>query len=208
MTLWTMLENDHADIALVGQAVLRASRHGAARIRERLASEMADDIEAHFEAEEDGLFDALKKKEQLRALVARLKAEHEEIEEELDCLTRSAKKNSVEWTSRFEDFSALLGRHFHREERELFLQAEFLLTGQELQEAMHDYLKRKTEEIWSKHRRFGLRPRAIWAGIAVVAAGLMLAAERKGYVRRWLAPIPNLALTRGSPGRQTRRSPN
>jgi hemerythrin-like domain-containing protein len=201
MTLWTLLENDHADIAVVGKAILRASGQEAARSRERLVSEMADDIEAHFEAEEDGLFDALDKKEQLRALVASLKAEHGEIEEVLGRLTRTAKKNTVEWTSRFEDFSALLGRHFHREERELFLQAEALLTGQELQEAMHDYIKKKTEEVWNRHRRFGLRTRAIWAGIAVVAAGLMLAAERKGYVRLWLR---NAAPPRGNPGRPTR----
>ena len=83
------------------------------------------------------------------------------------------------------------------------MQAEALLTGQELHQAMCDYIRGKTEEVWNRHRRFGFRPRAIWAGIAVVAAGLVLAAERKGYVRRWLS---NGASTRGNPGRQTRRT--
>jgi hemerythrin-like domain-containing protein len=205
MTLWTLLENDHADIAVVGQAIVRASGHEAARIRERLLSEMADDIEAHFEAEEDGLFHALGDKQQVRALVADLKAEHEEIEEQLDRLTRIAKKNSAEWTSRFEDFSALLQRHFHREERELFMQAKALLTGQELHEAMRDYIRGKTEEIWNRHRRFGLRPRAIWAGIAVVAAGLVLAAERKGYVRLWFPNGAQRAGIRGGRSVEPRR---
>jgi hemerythrin-like domain-containing protein len=193
MTLWTLLKNDHTDITAIGHTILRATDRGAIRNRERLVSELADELEAHFEAEEDGLFDALEDKEQVRDLVASLTAEHEEIEEELARLAKIGKKNTVEWTSRFEDFTYLLDQHFHREEHELFPQAETLLTGDELREAMHDYIEEKSEEIRDRHRRFGLGPAALWAGAAVVAAaGLVLAAERSGYLKCLVAPRPEL----------------
>jgi iron-sulfur cluster repair protein YtfE (RIC family) len=193
MTLWTLLKNDHVDITAIGHTILRATDKGALRSRERLVAEMADEIEAHFEAEEDGLFDALKRKEQVRELVRRLEAEHEEIEEELARLARIGRKNTIEWASRFEDFTYLLDRHFHREEHELFPQAQTILTGDELRDATREYMDEKAEEIRARHRRFGIGSTAVWAGAAfVAAAGLVLAAERKGYFRRVVARRPEL----------------
>ena len=193
MTLWNLLRNDHANITAIGHTILRAVDRGAVRNRERLVAELQDEIETHFEAEEDGLLDALEDSEQVRDLVRSLESEHEQIEEELARLAREGRKNTAEWTSRFEDFTYFLDRHFHREEHELFPHAEALLSGEELGEAMREYIEEKTEEIRDRRRRFGLNSTAIWAGAAVVAAaGLVLAAERTGYLRRWLGSDPDL----------------
>jgi hemerythrin-like domain-containing protein len=191
MTLWTLLKNDHTDITAIGHTILRATDRGAVRNRERLVSELRDEIEAHFEAEEDGLFEALEDHEEVADLVRSLEAEHEDIEEELARLARIGKKNTVEWTSRFEDFTYLLDRHFHREEHELFPRAETLLTGDALHEATRDYIEEKAEEIRDRRGGVGIGPIAIWAGAAIIGgAGLVLAAERAGYFRRWVAPRP------------------
>lgn len=46
----------------------------------------------------------------------------------------------------------------------------------------------KAEEIRDRHRGVGIGVAAIWAGVAVVAAaGLVMAVERAGYLRRSVA---------------------
>ncbi len=193
MTLLKLLRNDHTDITAIGEMVLRAVDRGAIRNRERLVSELADELEAHFEAEEDGLFEVLEDKEQARDLVRTLEKEHEDLEEELARLARSHHKNTAEWTSRFEDFSYRLDRHFHREEHELFPQAETLLSADELETALRDYIEEKEEEIRERHGHPKLKRGALWAGAALVAAaGLVFAAERTGHLRRWRAAGPDL----------------
>jgi iron-sulfur cluster repair protein YtfE (RIC family) len=105
MTLWTLLKNDHADISAISRMIVRATDRGAVRNRERLVSELRDELKAHFEGEEDGLFDALERNHRVGDLIRSLEAEHEEIEQELARLARIGRMNTGEWTSRFEDFT-------------------------------------------------------------------------------------------------------
>jgi hemerythrin-like domain-containing protein len=184
MTLWTLLKNDHANITTLGHTVLRATDTGAVRNRERLVSELQAELEAHFEAEEDSLFKALADDHQVRDLVASLKTEHQRIEEELTRLAKVKSKNTVAWTSSFEDFTYLVDSHFHVEEHELFPQAEALLASDEAVKAMRDFIDEKGDEIRERRRNLGIGAKTLWTGAALLAAAWLVLAARRGWYSR------------------------
>jgi hemerythrin-like domain-containing protein len=193
MDIWTLIRNDHQNITALGYTILRALDRGVVRNRERLVSELADELEAHFEAEEDSVYEALAGKEGVADLLASLQEEQERIEEEIGRLASSKRKNTADWTSRFEDFTYLVDTHFHREEHELIPRAQELLTGDAIAGLAHAYIEEKAEEIRERRPRSRIVPAAIWAGAALAAvAGLAVAAERTGYLRRWREAYPRL----------------
>ncbi|MBM0207180.1 hemerythrin domain-containing protein [Micromonospora sp. STR1s_5] len=159
MTLWKLLRNDHANITAVGHAVLRTPASGGGRNRHRLVAELSDEIEAHFEAEEDTLFEALEDDQEVRDLVSSLKAEHKQIEDDLARLAEARNNDGVSWTSRFADFTYRLDRHFHREEHELFPEAEALLSIEETDETLRRFIEEKGDELRARRRNLGIGQR-------------------------------------------------
>jgi hemerythrin-like domain-containing protein len=121
----------------------------------------------------------------LRDLVFNLTAEHKNLEDELARLSRARNIDTIEWASRFEDFTHLLERHFRRKESELFPRAEALLNSRELSWALHEFISEKGDEIRERRRNLGIGAKTIWSGAAALAVlGLVLAARRSRFARR------------------------
>jgi hemerythrin-like domain-containing protein len=184
MDIWRLITNDHANITDLGRAILRSIGTGAVRSRDRLFDDLDGQLRRHFEAEEDSLYEALEDHERTRRLISELEDEHEEIERQLASLGRVRNKNTREWTDRFEDFTYLLDRHFHREEHELFPLAREILSADELQEVRQEFVEEKLEELREQHGTWGISSGVLWGALAGAAAGaLAFAAWRRGYLR-------------------------
>jgi hypothetical protein len=200
-----LIVNDHANIVSLCRDLLRSTPDGGARNRERLFSQLVHELRWHMEAEEDSLYEALEDHDRVRRLIDELEDEHEEIEEELGRLAGARHKGSREWTQRFEDFSYLLDRHFHREEHELLPLAREIIDPEEARELLNEFVEEKAEEI--RESRQGLRDnlptRALVGALVGAAAGaIAFTAWRRGSlgdlmvrpsVRRYLSGLPALS---------------
>ena len=200
MDIWRLITNDHANITDLSRAILRSIGTGAVRSRDRLFDDLDGQLRRHFEAEEDSLYEALEDHERTRGLIDELEDEHEEIEDQLTSLGRVRNKNTREWTDRFEDFTYLLDRHFHREEHELFRLAREILSADDLQELRQEFVEEKLEELREQHGTWRVSSGVLWGALAGAAAGaLAFAAWRRGYLRALTALRPTFVVdVRGS----------
>jgi hemerythrin-like domain-containing protein len=200
-----LIVNDHANIVSLCRDVLRATPGGDARSRERLFSHLNDELRWHIEAEEDSLYEALEEHERAKRLIDELEDEHEEIEAELGRLSSARYKGSREWTQRFEDFSYLLDRHFHREERELLPLVRDILDPEQTRELLHEFAEEKAEEIREARQGLwgNLPTGALVGALAGAAAGAAaFTMWRRGSfgdlmvrpsVRRYLSALPGVS---------------
>jgi hemerythrin-like domain-containing protein len=199
-----LIVNDHANIVSLCRDVLRTTPNGDARSRERLFSQLNDELRWHIEAEEDSLYEALEDHDRTKQLIDELEDEHEQIEEELGRLAAARYKGSREWTQRFEDFSYLLDRHFHREEHELLPLAREILDPEQARELLHEFAEEKAEEIReARQGLWGSLPTGVLVGaLAGAAAGAVaFTLWRRGSlddlmvrppVRRYLSALPGV----------------
>jgi hypothetical protein len=67
-----LIVNDHANIVSLCRDVLRATPGGDARSRERLFSQLNDELRWHIEAEEDSLYEVLEEHERAKRLIDEL----------------------------------------------------------------------------------------------------------------------------------------
>ncbi|MXQ14668.1 hemerythrin domain-containing protein [Microvirga makkahensis] len=204
-----LIINDHANIVSLCRDVLRSMPNGDAKSRERLFSQLYDELRWHMEAEEDSLYEALEDDHRAKRLIDELEDEHEEIEEELGRLTGARYKGSREWTQRFEDFSYLLDRHFHREEHELLPLAREILDPEQARDLLHEFAEEKAEEIReARQGLWGNLPTGALVGAlaGAVAGAVAFTMWRRGSprdlmvrppVRRYLAALPGVGRIAG-----------
>jgi hemerythrin-like domain-containing protein/DNA-binding MarR family transcriptional regulator len=202
MDPWHLIANDHANIVSLCSDILRAMPGASATSRERLFDELEGELRRHLEAEEDSLYEALEDHPRTKRLINELEDEHDKIAGRLSRLAHALDKGRREWSQEFEDFSYLLDRHFHREERELLPLAREILDAGQIQKLRHDFAEEKIEELRkARHGLWGGVPTGMLVGALVGAAAgaVVFTAWRKGTlgdlmvrppVRRYLSKLP------------------
>ncbi|MBA1159333.1 hemerythrin domain-containing protein [Microvirga mediterraneensis] len=185
MDLWQLITNDHANVADLCSAILRALPNGSVRSRDRLVDELDSELRRHFEAEEESLFDALEDHDRTRRLIDELEDEHEEIERRLAELVRVPDKGSQNWTLDFRSLATLLEEHFRREEDELLPDAREILSEEQVWELRHEFAEEKIEHLRRHHRQGSAASSGLLLGVLVGAAAgaLAFAAWRSGFTR-------------------------
>ncbi|MCB5177197.1 hemerythrin domain-containing protein [Microvirga lenta] len=180
MDLWHLITNDHANIAELCGEIPRALPDGGVRSRDRLFSELHDELRRHMEAEEESLYDALEDHDRTEHLIAELEHEHEEIERRLGELARVHDKGSRDWTMRFRDLAALIEEHFHREEHELFPAARELLHDEQVHDIRHEFIEEKSEALRGGYYGWASSGILLGAMAGAAAGALVFAAWRRG----------------------------
>ncbi|AWN45082.1 hemerythrin domain-containing protein [Methylobacterium terrae] len=198
MDIWRLIERDHANIAQLIREIPNAlNGPGVVRSRERLLSDLLDELHAHAVSVDAGLLTLLDRYAEARALVEGLRREHEEVMGDLDRLARTRRPASG-WLNTFEDVTYGVDRHLHRHWHELVPLARRVLSEQEIREAATAFVRARSRVLRTAGRGSGASGGsgdlvvAAVAGLAIAGAGLL--AWRSGLLGG--ASVPSRTPTR------------
>lgn len=208
MDIWRLIDRDHSNIAQLIREIPNAlNGPGVVRSRERLLSDLLDELHAHAVAIDAGLLAPLGRRPEARALVEELRREHEAVMGDLDRLARSRRRPASGWLNTFEDVTYGVDRHLHRHGDELVPLARRLLSEPELREAATAFVRARSRVLRGAGRgadasaRSGDLVVAAAAGLAIAGAALL--AWRSGLLGGASARVSGRApmrdLRRGQP---------
>lgn len=140
MDIFQILKKDHQTVKDLFKK-LEGTGARAAKSREKLFTQLKEDLEAHSQGEEAVFYPALNQHTEMQAMVDEATEEHEEVAnlleeiEELDI-------ESEEWSSKLAELKKNVLHHVKEEEGEIFKKAkeimgkdEFQTLGKEFQDA-------------------------------------------------------------------------
>lgn len=125
MDLYQLLRQDHQKVKRLFERI--DDTFGATtKSRERLFSELKQELELHSELEESHFYPALEQQEELQDLIEDAREEHAEMAELLAALDEGD-KDDEEWASQLEELRETVETHVEEEEGEIFPKAQELL---------------------------------------------------------------------------------
>lgn len=148
--IFARLAEDHGLLATLCRRLLDAPRSPPER--RELFDTLRLELLAHAEAEEQEFHRSLRLHERTRELAGQGIARHHEMARLLGQM-RSADVDTDEWKGALQRLAALLERHVHEEERQLFPRARDVLTKDEAQD-----MKQRFDRTRALHLRELARP--------------------------------------------------
>lgn len=133
MDLWELITNDHANIDEMFREVLGAVE---ASDRDRRFDQLKHDLERHTRAEEDVFYPALERHEATRRFIVKARREHAEVKRMVEQLAQG-RKDSEDWTRRFEQLQQRVRHHVQEEEGEIIPAAQSVLDARQANELLH-----------------------------------------------------------------------
>lgn len=125
MDLYQLLRQDHQKVKRLFERI--DDTFGATtKSRERLFSELKQELELHSELEESHFYPALEQQEELQDLIEDAREEHAEMAELLAALDEGD-KDDEEWADQLEELRETVETHVEEEEGEIFPKAQELL---------------------------------------------------------------------------------
>ncbi|MGE7417082.1 hemerythrin domain-containing protein [Methylobacterium tarhaniae] len=188
MDIWRLIDRDHANITQLIREIPNAlNGPGVVRSRERLLSDLIDELHVHAVAVDAGLMTLLERHEEGRALVGELRREHRQAAAQLDALAQSNPGRVAGWLDRFEDVTYLVDQHLHRHGHELLPLARRLLSDQDIDAATTAFVRAKGRALRADGRgpgaAAGSGELALAVTVGLVAAGAAWLAWRSGLLR-------------------------
>jgi hemerythrin superfamily protein len=141
MDIFQILKKDHQAVNELFKK-LEATGSRAAKSREKLFSQLKNDLEAHAHGEEDVFYPVLKEHAEMQENVEEGLEEHEKVAtllEELDELDT----DSEEWNSKLVELKENVLHHVKEEEGEIFKKAKTILSKEEIQTLAKEFQEAK-----------------------------------------------------------------
>jgi hemerythrin superfamily protein len=131
MDIFQILKKDHQTVKELFKK-LEATTPRAIKGREKLFSQLKNDLEAHSHGEEATFYSILKEQEEMQENVEEAMDEHETVATLLEEL-EELDKESEEWDSKLEELKKNVLHHVKEEEGEIFKKAKNVLSKEQLQ---------------------------------------------------------------------------
>jgi iron-sulfur cluster repair protein YtfE (RIC family) len=129
MDLYQLLKQDHQKAKRLFEQLSDTSDR-AVKSRERLFTQLKQELELHTEVEEQHFYPALRDQEETRDLVEEALEEHSEVKEMLEELD-SADKEDDGWAEQLAELQENVEHHVQEEETQLFPRAQKVLKKEE-----------------------------------------------------------------------------
>lgn len=154
MDIWQLIGRDHENIAqLIREIPYALNGPGVVRSRERMLSDLMDELELHAVALDASLYAPLSRGSRTAGLIEELRRGHSEFARQLRTLFRSRQAPSQGWLNAFEDVTFLVDQHLHRHTHELIPAARKLLSPDEVGNATRVFIRAKTKALQSQRRK-------------------------------------------------------
>jgi hemerythrin superfamily protein len=131
MDIFQILKKDHQTVKELFKK-LEATGPRAAKSREKLFSQLKNDLEAHTHGEEETFYSALKEHTEMQDNIEEAMDEHETVASLLEEL-EELDQESEEWSSKLAEIKKNVLHHVKEEEGEIFKKARNVLTKEQLQ---------------------------------------------------------------------------
>ncbi|MDY0039557.1 MAG: hemerythrin domain-containing protein [Desulforhabdus sp.] len=136
-----VLKKDHQEVKSILEQLKETSKT-ATKAREKLFSQLKEEIKPHMTGEEKAFYPALKKYEEAKDNVLESIEEHhvtESVLKELDKMSKSEEN----WGAKLSVFKELVEHHIEEEEEKIFSDAEENLDAEKMKQIMEDFNKEK-----------------------------------------------------------------
>lgn len=143
MDIFQMLKKDHQTAKGLFEK-LEATGSRATKSREKLFSQLKDDLEAHSHGEEAVFYPALRENAEMVDLLHEATEEHEAVENLLEELEELGPE-SDEWSSKLAELKKNVLHHVKEEEGEIFKKAKAILAKEEIQRLGKEFQEAKKQ---------------------------------------------------------------
>ena len=148
MIIYDLLKQDHRKTKeLIGE--IEATTDGAEKTRERLFSQVRDDLKIHTEFENHEFYPAVRKGAGATQLIDEGIKEHEQVEALIKELDRES-KTSQEWMSKLKKLEQMVEHHVREEEGEIFKKAREAISDDDARRMGEDYENLKQRKMQKK----------------------------------------------------------
>ncbi|WP_269153005.1 hemerythrin domain-containing protein [Methylobacterium crusticola] len=183
-----MIARDHENIGQLIREIPNAlNGPGTVRSRERLMTDLIDQLGLHAEALEASLYAVLARHARTGPLIETLRRDHGQVMKKLAPLARYGRRPQDGWLNAFEDVTYLADQQLHALNHEFLPAARALLSAGQVADATQTFVRAKTRALRSPRYRTrvgaGGNELFLTASVVVAAAGLGLLAWRSGLLR-------------------------
>lgn len=188
MDIWQLIERDYANINhLIREIPNALNGPGVVRNRERLLSDLLDELHTYAVAMGYSLLNPLYFHDEAKNLVDQINQEHRIFIGKLKELLVYGKNNPQGWLNSFEDATYLLDQSLHRHRNELLPMARRLLSPQEISAAAPMFIRAKSQALRAggrgKQASAGSSEFFLVAAVSMAVMGVALLAWRFGLLR-------------------------
>jgi hemerythrin superfamily protein len=131
MDIFQILKKDHQTVKDLFKK-LEGTGARAAKSREKLFTQLKNDLEAHSHGEEVVFYPALKEHSEMQDMITEATEEHAEVANLLEEL-EELDKESEDWSSKLAELKKSVLHHVKEEEGEIFEKAKEVLEKEEIQ---------------------------------------------------------------------------
>jgi iron-sulfur cluster repair protein YtfE (RIC family) len=143
--IYELLSKDHNKVKELLNKI-QGTTDGAEKTRERLFSELKQELEIHTSFEERVFYPEAKEKTGMDDVIRDAMEEHDEAKQLLEALAEMD-PTSEEWMETVQELSEALSHHIKDEEQELFPVARKKLDPTEADKMGREYLEMKKKEL-------------------------------------------------------------
>jgi iron-sulfur cluster repair protein YtfE (RIC family) len=143
--IYELLSKDHKKVKELLNKI-QGTTDGAEKTRERLFSELKQELEIHTSFEERVFYPEAKEKTGMDDVIRDAMEEHDEAKQLLEALVEMD-PTSEEWMETVQELSEALSHHIKDEEQELFPVARKKLDPTEADKMGREYLEMKKKEL-------------------------------------------------------------
>ena len=131
MDIFQILKKDHQTVKDLFEK-LEGTGSRAAKSREKLFSQLKEDLEAHSQGEEAVFYTALREHTEMQEMIDEATEEHEEVASLLEEM-EELDTESEDWSSKLAELKKNVLHHVKEEEGEIFKKAKEMLGKDEMQ---------------------------------------------------------------------------
>lgn len=143
MDIFQILKKDHQTVKDLFEK-LEGTGARAAKSREKLFTQVKEDLEAHSQGEESVFYPALKKHKEMQAMVDEATEEHDEVANLLEEM-QELDIESEDWSSKLAELKKNVLHHVKEEEGEIFKKAKEILDKDEMQTLGKEFQEAKKQ---------------------------------------------------------------
>lgn len=141
MDIFQILKKDHQTVKEIFKKLEETTPRGI-KSREKLFSQLKNEVEAHSHGEEATFYAVLKEHSEMQENVEEAMDEHETVATLLEEM-EEMEKDSEEWSSKLREIKKNVLHHVKEEEGEIFKKAKTLLSKDQLQDLGKEFQNAK-----------------------------------------------------------------
>jgi len=152
MHVFSLLHEDHENVALIFKKIDSMKSQETAQTHEQLFKELSTELELHAKVEEDIVYPVFKKHGETRQIVEESVREHKEIDRLLSEL-KGMRPDDQKWMGKLGELQRKVEHHVKEEEEQLFPQGRKIISEDQAQQ-LGETVENKKEELRGQRSGF------------------------------------------------------